>query len=192
MPDSSPSKSQLRSALRHRRQALSSDQQRLAAQAVSGHIAELPKWRTAQRIALYLAADGEIDTAPLGALGRAQHKQLFLPVIEADRSLGFAEWRADSPLSPNRFGIPEPSAQADRCPVKDLDIVFLPLVGWDLQGGRLGMGGGFYDRTLAGITGPLLVGLAHARQQVDCIPQEEWDISLNFIASDAALHFCRE
>ena len=192
MPDSSFSKSQLRSALRHRRQALSSDQQRLAAQAVSGHIAELPEWRAAQRIALYLAADGEIDTAPLGALGRAQHKQLFLPVIEADRSLAFAEWRADSPLSPNRFGIPEPSAQASRCPVEDLDIVFLPLVGWDLQGGRLGMGGGFYDRTLAGITGPLLVGLAHARQQVDCIPQEEWDISLNFIASDAALHFCKK
>jgi 5-formyltetrahydrofolate cyclo-ligase len=192
MPDPSLSKSQLRSALRHRRQALSSDQQRLAAQAVSGHIVQLPQWRTAQRIALYLTADGEIDTTPLSALGRAQHKQLFLPVIEADNSLRFAEWRPDSVLSKNRFGIPEPPAQARHCPAQDLDIIFLPLVGWDLQGGRLGMGGGFYDRTLAGITGPLLVGLAHANQQVECIPREEWDISLNFIASDAALHFCKE
>jgi 5-formyltetrahydrofolate cyclo-ligase len=192
MPDANPSKAQLRSTLRHRRQALSADQQGLAAQAVSGHIAGLPDWSTAQRIALYLAADGEIDTTPLSKLGRAQHKQLFLPVIEADNSLRFAEWRPDSVLSKNRFGIPEPPAQARRCPAQDLDIVFLPLVGWDLQGGRLGMGGGFYDRTLAGITGPLLVGLAHANQQVDCIPREEWDISLNFIASDAALHFCKE
>jgi 5-formyltetrahydrofolate cyclo-ligase len=192
MPDANPSKAQLRSTLRHRRQALSADQQGLAARAVSGHIADLPGWSTAQRIALYLAADGEIDTTPLSKLGRAQHKQLFLPVIEADNSLRFAEWRPDSVLSKNRFGIPEPPAQARCCPAQDLDIVFLPLVGWDLQGGRLGMGGGFYDRTLAGITGPLLVGLAHANQQVDCIPREEWDISLNFIASDAALHICKE
>jgi len=192
MPDSNLSKAQLRSTLRRRRQALSADQQGLAAQAVSDRIAELPDWRNAQRIALYLAADGEIDTAPLSELGRAQHKQLFLPVIEANNSLHFAEWRPDSVLSTNRFGIPEPPAQARRCPAQDLDIVFLPLVGWDLQGGRLGMGGGFYDRTLAGITGPLLVGLAHAIQQVECIPREEWDISLNFIASDAALHFCKE
>jgi 5-formyltetrahydrofolate cyclo-ligase len=192
MPDSNLSKAQLRSTLRRRRQALSADQQGLAAQAVSDHIAELPDWSTAQRIALYLAADGEIDTAPLSELGRARHKELFLPVIKADNSLVFAEWRPDSVLSTNRFGIPEPPTQARRCPAQDLDIVFLPLVGWDLQGGRLGMGGGFYDRTLAGIAGPLLVGLAHANQQVDCIPREEWDISLDFIASDAALHFCGE
>ena len=191
MPDSSPSKAQLRSTLRRRRQALSADQQDLAARAASNHIAELPGWRNAQRIALYLAADGEIDTTPLSELGRAQHKQLFLPVIKADNSLGFAEWRPDSPLSTTRFDIPEPPAQASRCPAENLDIIFLPLVGWDLQGGRLGMGGGFYDRTLAGLTGPLLVGLAHANQQVDCIPREEWDIPLNFIATDTALHFCK-
>jgi 5-formyltetrahydrofolate cyclo-ligase len=192
MPTPKPSKAQLRSTLRHRRQALNADQQGLAAGAVSGHVAELPRWATAQRIAIYLAGDGEIDTTPLCQLARAQHKQLFLPVIEADNSLGFAEWLPDSELCTNRFGIPEPPARARRCPAADLDIVFLPLVGWDLQGGRLGMGGGFYDRTLAGIVGPLLVGLAHANQQVDCIAQEEWDISMNFIASDAFLHCCRE
>jgi len=192
MPDANLSKAQLRSTLRYRRQALSADQQHLAAQEVSGHITELPGWATAQRIALYLPADGEIDTVPLSELGRAQHKQLFLPVIEAGDSLGFAEWLPDCPLCTNRFGIPEPPAQANRCPAEDLDIVFLPLVGWDLQGGRLGMGGGFYDRALAGIAGPLLVGLAHANQQVDCIPREAWDISMDFIASDAALHCCKE
>ncbi|RLA47315.1 MAG: 5-formyltetrahydrofolate cyclo-ligase [Gammaproteobacteria bacterium] len=192
MSDSDLSKIQLRRTLRHRRQSLSVEQQAVAAQAVSRHIAHLPGWRTAQRIALYLAADGEIETTPLSELGRAQRKQLFLPVIQDDDSLCFAAWLPDSPLFANRFGIPEPPAHASRCPAEDLDIIFLPLVGWDLQGGRLGMGGGFYDRTLADIAGPLLVGLAHANQQVDCIPREQWDISLNFIVSDAALHFGKE
>jgi 5-formyltetrahydrofolate cyclo-ligase len=164
----------------------------VAAAAVSKHIAALPGWHAAQRIALYLAADGEIDTLPLSDLARAQHKQLFLPVIEADNSLSFAEWLPDSALCTNRFGIPEPPAQATRYPAQDLDIILLPMVGWDLRGARLGMGGGFYDRTLAAVTGPLLVGLAHANQQVDRIPLEGWDISLNFIASDAALHYCKE
>ena len=191
MPDANLSKAQLRSTLRQRRQALSAEQQHLAAQALADVITSLPNWHTAQHIALYLAADGEIDAAALGELGRAQHKQLFLPVIDTGSTLSFAAWLPGSPLSTNRFGIPEPPAQATRCPTEDLDIVFLPLVGWDLQGGRLGMGGGFYDRTLAGIAGPLRVGLAHANQQVDCIPREAWDIPLDFIATDAALHCCQ-
>lgn len=191
MPHTNLSKAQLRNTLRRRRQALSAEQQRLAAQAITGVIANLPHWRAAQRIAVYLAADGEIDTTALSELGRAQQKQLFLPVIEADSSLSFAAWLPDSALSTNRFGIPEPPVHASRCPVEELDIVFLPLVGWDLRGGRLGMGGGFYDRTLAGVAGPLRVGLAHANQQVACIPCEEWDISLDFIATDAALHICK-
>jgi 5-formyltetrahydrofolate cyclo-ligase len=61
-------------------------------------------------------------------------------------------------------------------------------VGWDLYGGRLGMGGGFYDRTLSGISGPLLVGLAHDSQRVEEVPQESWDIRLDYIATDAALY----
>ena len=88
----------------------------------------------------------------------------------------------------NRYNIPEPPASAPRCAVAELHIIFLPLVGWDLHGGRLGMGGGFYDRTLSGISGPLLVGLAHDSQRVEEVPQESWDIRLDYIATDAALY----
>ena len=69
-----------------------------------------------------------------------------------------------------------------------LDIVFLPVVGWDRRGGRLGMGGGYYDRTLANISGPLLVGLAHDGQQVDDIPRESWDVALDYVATDTDLY----
>ena len=192
MSDAKLNKARLRSTLRQRRQALGADIQRLAAQALTDFVVGIPDWPGAQRIALYLAADGEIDPGPLGALAHTQGKQLFLPVIKPDNSLSFAAWLTQDSLLVNRYGIPEPPAHARRCPATDLDIIFLPLVGWDARGGRLGMGGGFYDRSLSGVTGPLLVGLAHSSQQVDRIPRDNWDISLDFIATEASLHCCQE
>jgi 5-formyltetrahydrofolate cyclo-ligase len=188
MTDTHPGKARLRRDLRRRRQNLSPREQRAAAQALPRIIGDLPNWPGARRIALYLAADGEIDTAPLEQLARKQGKQVFLPVIRDDDSLGFARWNAHDPLPINRYNIPEPAAGAARCRVSDLDIIFLPVVGWDQLGGRLGMGGGFYDKTLAGITGPLLVGLAHANQRVDELPRDDWDIALDYIATDTGLH----
>ena len=147
MSDAKLNKARLRSTLRQRRQALGADIQRLAAQALTDLGVGIPDWPGAQRIALYLAADGEIDPGPLGALAHTQGKQLFLPVIKPDNSLSFAAWLTQDSLLVNRYGIPEPPAHARRCPATDLDIIFLPLVGWDARCGRLGMGGGFYDRS---------------------------------------------
>jgi 5-formyltetrahydrofolate cyclo-ligase len=78
-----------------------------------------------------------------------------------------------------------------RCPVAELDIIFLPLVGWDRSGGRLGMGGGFYDRTLAKLSGPVLVGLSHAEQEVAEVPREEWDVPLQFVVTDTEMVRCQ-
>jgi 5-formyltetrahydrofolate cyclo-ligase len=188
MTESHRIKTQLRSTLQQHRKTLSPSAQRAAAQALTNAVVDLPNWASAQRIALYLAANGEIDTKPLENLARSAGKQLFLPVINDDNSLSFARWYADDRLSNNRFNIPEPPASAPRCVVAQLHIIFLPLVGWDLHGGRLGMGGGFYDRTLSGNSGPLLVGLAHDSQQVEEVPQESWDIRLDYIATDGALY----
>jgi 5-formyltetrahydrofolate cyclo-ligase len=190
MPNTKPSKAELRATLRQRRQALGPQQQRTAAQSLITSITKLPAWDKAERVALYMAADGEISTGPLQQLATRQGKQLLLPVIADDNSLSFHAWEADEPLRDNRYNIPEPPAQALRCPINDLDIIFMPLVAWDQCGGRLGMGGGFYDRTLAGADGPVLVGLAHECQQVGQVPRDSWDICLAFIATDTALHQC--
>jgi 5-formyltetrahydrofolate cyclo-ligase len=188
MSDSHRIKTELRTAMRLRRKALSRAAQHAAAQALTNSVFNLPDWASAQRVAIYLAADGEIDTKPLEKVARGLGKQLFLPVINSDNSLSFAHWHVDDTLLINRYDIPEPPATATRCAVAELHIIFLPLVGWDLHGGRLGMGGGFYDRTLADISGPLLVGLAHDNQQVEEIPQESWDVALDYIATDVALY----
>jgi 5-formyltetrahydrofolate cyclo-ligase len=185
------SKAQLRKHMRQQRRALDAPAQRVAANAVSSLITGLPGWSGASRIALYLANDGEIETSALAALCRSEGKQLFLPVITNENSLEFATWDSNITLEANRFGIPEPGGDAERCSASALDIVIMPLVAWDLQGGRLGMGSGFYDRALAGVSGPLLVGLAHAMQQVGCVPSEPWDIAMDFVVTDNALHRCK-
>ena len=185
------SKAQLRKHMRQQRQALSPTAQLWAASAVSSRVRQLPGWSEATRIALYLANDGEIETSSLEAVCRNEGKLLFLPVIDENNELEFALWDSAITLQANRFGIPEPAADAERSSVSALDIVLLPLVAWDLHGGRLGMGGGYYDRALAGVDGPLLVGLAHSLQQVAQVPGDPWDISMNFVLTEAALHCCR-
>ena len=191
MTDIQRRKVRLRNDLRQRRSALNSIQQNTAAQALIHSIVTLPNWASAQRIALYLATDGEIDTRALESAARSLAKELFLPLI-TDNRLCFAQWHEEVPLSSNRYNIAEPPEDAVRCQASGLDIIFLPTVGWDGHGGRLGMGGGFYDRTLSGISGPLLVGLAHENQHVDEIPLENWDIALDYVATDVGLHRCKK
>ncbi len=191
MPNQLLCKTQLRKKLRLRRQALSPSTQLAAAEAVTRYITQLPGWSTARHIALYLANDGEIDTTPLTTMCRNTGKQLFLPVIDKQNLLGFAEWADGSKLISNRYGIPEPSSDVPRFAASRMDIIMLPLVAWDRQGRRLGMGGGFYDRALAGAEGALLVGLAHALQEVPQTPHDDWDIPLDFVVTDSALHCCQ-
>lgn len=186
-----PGKRQLRELLRQRRRALSPDQQRAAADGVVQQIHALRHWHDAQCVGLYLAADGEVDTGPLAKEGRAVGKELFLPVISADNSLTFAVWEHGANLRPNRFGIPEPPPESMRREATHLDLLIVPLVGWDRSGGRLGMGGGFYDRSLCGQPRPLLIGLAHDCQEVSQLPRDSWDVPVDFIATDTALYDCQ-
>ena len=75
-------------------------------------------------------------------------------------------------------------------PLKYMDIIFVPLVAFDRNGNRLGMGGGFYDRALAftqnstNLSRPLLLGLAHHFQEVERLTSKKWDIPLNGILTD--------
>jgi 5-formyltetrahydrofolate cyclo-ligase len=105
--------------------------------------------------------------------------------------LVFSQYNPDTVLIPNRFGIPEPVAAAPQCAISDLDIIFIPLVAFDEEGHRLGMGAGYYDKTLAGLreqkTRPLLVGLAYELQKANHIPQDAWDISLDMVVTARAV-----
>ncbi len=190
MPHPNQEKSDLRREIRARRRALSDAERTRASNMVATNLKSLPQWQDATRIALYLSQDGEVDTGPVADLARSEDKALYLPVLAADQHMDFARWETGAVLVPNRYGIPEPSAEVPRVSAAELDVICLPLVAWTPAGDRLGMGGGYYDRTLAGAAA-LKVGLAYELQQRDVLPREAWDVGLNFVATESALHKCQ-
>lgn len=140
---STPSRPQLRRVLRLRRRALSRSQQRVAARNLYRQLAQSPQFRRARHIALYLPNDGEIDPRPLLAAAQKRGKHIYLPVLSAwpRTKMVFQRVSRHEKLAGNRFRILEPRPQPKRQrKVWALDLVLLPLVGFDDRGGRLGMG----------------------------------------------------
>lgn len=184
------SRSELRRELRERRRALSGCAQRKAARALALRLRQLLPLAQARHVALYWPNDGEIDPRLLYR-HKPRHQRLYLPVLRTfpAQTLCFVRWSGNARLARNRFGIPEPRRGARR-PARAMDVILLPLVGFDDRGNRLGMGGGFYDRTLAfmrrqPVRKPWLAGLAHACQQVPALDTAHWDVPLHLIATDA-------
>ena len=188
-------KSALRLELRKRRQALNPTQQMQASLFLLRHLMKVPQFMRARNVALYIANDGEIDPAPIAQQLWKMEKHCFLPVLRPDkrRDLWFVEYKPGAQLTNNRFGIPEPDFRKyHKMSTELLDVVLMPLVGFDRNGARLGMGGGFYDATFAfkqkkTAGKPVLIGLAHACQEVESLATAEWDIPLLAIASDKEL-----
>ena len=195
LPRQQPSRQQLRRQLRAARRALTPAQQRQAAQGLYRQLAQHPLFRRARHIALYLPNDGEIDPRPLLLEAQRRGKQTYLPVLSdwPRTKMVFQQVRRGEKLRPNRFGIPEPRIQrARQRTIWALDLILLPLVGFDDGGGRLGMGGGFYDRSLAyrarrtAWHAPVLLGLAHECQKVERLAQASWDVPLQGTVTDRA------
>ncbi|MFF7707426.1 5-formyltetrahydrofolate cyclo-ligase [Pseudomonas sp. NPDC007930] len=187
------SRQQLRRQLRLARRALGPAEQRAAAQRLYRQLAQHPLFRRARHLSLYLPNDSEIDPRPLLLEAQRRGKATYLPVLRAwpRTHMVFQRVRPGERLRPNRFGIPEPHVNVRKQRVVwALDVVLLPLVGFDDSGGRLGMGGGFYDRSLAYLgrrkawRKPLLLGLAHECQRVDRLQQASWDVPLAGTLSD--------
>ena len=186
----------LRRELRRRRRALTPLQQRQAARQLGQRLRRLPEVQRARRVALYLPSDGEIDPTGLLPWFRRRGARVHLPVLKplSHNALWFVHYHTGTPMTANRFGIPEPETRhgahrARRRPAWALDLILLPLVGFDDDGQRMGMGGGFYDRTLAFTRRPgprpRLIGLAHDCQRVERLPVAPWDVPLDAIVSDA-------
>ncbi len=187
-------KKDLRLAFRAKRNAITPEQRDSASQALLQQICTQDWLKHKSSFALYCAMPSEIDTRPLITALWQHQKKCYLPRITADNVLVFAQHNPDTALIPNRFGIPEPIAAAPHCVISELDIIFIPLVAFDEEGHRLGMGAGYYDKTLAGLreqkTRPLLVGLAYELQKADHIPQDAWDINLDMVVSEQRVLYC--
>jgi len=194
MTEAAPlSRPQLRRLLRDARRALTPAQQRTAARGLYRQLAQHPLFRRARHVALYLPNDSEIDPRLLLAEAQRRGKKTYLPVLSAwpRTKMVFQQVRAGEAYRRNRFRIHEPHINPARQRVIwALDLILLPLVGFDEVGGRLGMGGGFYDRSLAyrgrrtAWHKPVLLGLAHECQKVERLAQASWDVPLQGTVSD--------
>ncbi len=191
------STNKLRSSIRRQRQQLTAAQQRQHALLVCKNLSRLRPFQKARRIALYLAANGELDPTPIAKLSRRTCRQLYLPVLHpfSHGRLFFCEWKEHAQLQPNHFGILEPCCRGNRrMPLRSLDLILVPLVAFDASAQRIGMGGGFYDRTLGKARGsstwkrPYLIGIAHEMQRLPAIKSQKWDVPLDAVVTEAGVY----
>jgi len=173
----------IRQQVRQQRRLLTPAQQQSFALQAAEQVMAHPRIQAAQHIAVFLSFDGELDTQPLIQQLWQHNKAVYLPVLHPFSAghLLFLAYQPETPLVINRLKIREPQLDVRQVlPLAKLDVILTPLVAFDSQGERLGMGGGFYDRTLQQWQqgGAYPIGLAHDCQQVAKIPTEAWDIPL--------------
>lgn len=176
----------LRQQIRKQRQSLSKEFQQQSAELLLQQLKTLLK--QGQTIALYLANDGELSPHVVIDKANELNVNVVLPVLHPVRKgyLNFQRFAETTQMTANQYGIAEPKlSSVDTVPLENIDIICLPLVAFDSDGNRLGMGGGYYDRTLAKIgelaNPPQLIGLAHDIQQLRKLPVQPWDVPITKI-----------
>jgi 5-formyltetrahydrofolate cyclo-ligase len=186
--------SQLRRIIRAQRCSLTSKQQLSNSSAASKILTRSALFRNSKNIAIYLETDGEIAISQLPALIARNKKTAFLPVLRPmqPNRLWFAEYRHGDKLICNKYKIPEPDIRKHKpIPPHSLDLVLVPLVAFDYNCNRVGMGGGFYDRTFHYLKNrnvwnkPKLIGVAHELQRVKTIQTNRWDIPLDGVITES-------
>lgn len=184
----------LRQQIRNKRRALSDSEREQAAFLLCERIASSRIYQHSKHVAFYLPNDGEIDLTLLIHHAWQQGKECYLPVLAEPNTqrLWFIPYTANTKLKPNRFGIPEPvhSHSLRIRKTLSLDLILMPLVAFDKYGNRVGMGGGYYDRTLAFLRQrqywhkPNLLGVAYEFQKQQQLKSNPWDIPLQSVATE--------
>jgi len=167
---------------------------------ISARILETSEYRESKRVAGFLAFDGEADPRCVMDQAIEDGKQVFVPIMQGKTDpLIFIEWHPDSQLKRNRFGIEEPVGdRISIVPATSLELVITPLVAFDALCNRIGVGGGFYDRTFEflkqGGDHPVrasdiaMIGFAFELQKLDEIHVQPWDIGLSGVATESKVY----
>jgi 5-formyltetrahydrofolate cyclo-ligase len=185
----------LRTHLKQQRAALSPWQLHQAAQRFAQRLKSHPRLKSAKTIALYWPVRGEADIRLIKSVLKP-HQQVYLPILASHppQTLRWVHWKPSTRFKYNRFNIPEPLPTDRLLTSPQLDCVLVPLVAFTLTGQRLGMGGGFYDRSFALLNRqprplkPYLIGVGYNFQQVPKLPKTSWDIDMNSIATETQIY----
>lgn len=191
------SRAAVRRRLRAQRNELPAEARLTASRAVAQHLADCPAFSAATRVAGYWAVRGELPLAHIPAGMRQRGTSYFLPLLGSGHDLRFAAWQPGDDIVANRYGIPEPDVEPGALlDAKDMDLILLPLVGFDRSGQRLGSGAGYYDRTLEFLrdrdhpSSPRLIGVAYAMQELPAIAAAPWDVPLDAVVTEAGIIDC--
>lgn len=186
-------KAALRRLLRERRQSIATSSRRAASRALIRLALRHRLLAKGRRIGIYMPAKSEIDVLPLLDRALAMQLRCFLPVVpgQGRKRMWFSQMGEHPAWTLNRYGIPEyRHPLAKRVRAKYLDLLFLPLLGFDSRGFRLGMGGGYYDASLAylkhfrGWRRPRVIGVAFSAQEVDRVPNDPWDMPMDAVLTE--------
>lgn len=177
----------IRKTLLKIRETISSEERLYAAKQAAVILQSLPFFSAKTHFACYFSHKNEFDCAPLMQMIWQAKKFCYLPILTLDKTLEFALYHQHDPLKTNRYQIHEPITR-ETIPLEILDVILMPLVGFDLQGNRLGMGGGYYDRTFEKIAKasqrPYFIGLAYEAQKCETIPHDAWDVPLDGVLTE--------
>lgn len=194
-PSQKTLKSRLRKEIRGRRGAIGQSSREEWDTAICRELVDRTTHSRVRSVAAYMAFDGEPDLGPALAELEARGVRISLPVVQdtpGKAVIVFREWTSDALLVKNRYGISEPAATAE-VRMMDIDLVLVPLVGWDRSGARLGMGASFYDRLFQPFSvsrKPLRVGVGYELQYSEEIPAEPWDIDLHVMLTENGWFTC--
>ena len=179
----------IRRHMRRARRALTRDLQQSHARQAALHFARSRLPLHASTVAGYVAADGELDLQDVFSRLFSMGKRVALPVIDPlTRRLEFFEHLPHAPLVAGRYGIPVPPPEARHIPTLAIDLVLTPLVAFDGTGSRVGMGGGYYDRTFGRLNRhlrPTLIGAAHSLQEAPShLKRQPWDVAIDGVLTE--------
>jgi 5-formyltetrahydrofolate cyclo-ligase len=191
---------ELRRQLRRSRRALPDAERRDADRAIRAALRSLGVWQRGRRVAAFLGMPGEVDLRPCFDPAWRCGVRLYVPHVISTRNgtMAFVPLEPGATLHGNRFGIAEPAGGGrGRIPVRHLDTILVPLVGFDSCGHRLGMGAGFYDRALRhrldraqSFRRPRLIGIAYSVQQVERLEPAPWDVALDLVVTERGILRC--
>jgi 5-formyltetrahydrofolate cyclo-ligase len=186
---------ELRARLRQARENTSAAERIGAAQGVMHTLEQLPEFLVDKAIAGYWAVRGEVPLNLVYARTRSREQTYHLPILTDKQTLVFAPWQNGDDVTINKFGISEPGVEK-AVGAELLELVLVPLLGFDRSGNRLGSGAGYYDRTFSFLKNqsrpgqPLLVGIGYHFQEVATMTPNDWDVPMDFIATDRELIDC--
>jgi 5-formyltetrahydrofolate cyclo-ligase len=190
--DPGDAKRRLRAAMSARRLALPPAERAAAGEAVARHMAAWEVFAAAPRLALYAALRGELPTAALASAARERGKELLWPRVDAADRLEFAPCADPAALVPGRHGVRVPAPDRPAVALEGSDLVAVPGLAFDGRGGRLGRGGGHYDRAFppGRPDAPRLVGLGYAFQLIGSLPRQPHDRLVDAVATPDGVLAC--